>query len=235
MKCSSPIEPSDQRHAIPVQVFTRGLCDYTETWERMIAFTKARTDKTIDQIWLLEHPSVFTQGLAGKDVHVRDPGPIPVIRTDRGGQVTYHGPGQLIAYCLFDLKRLRIGLRRMVSLLELSVIDVLTSYQVAATTRPGAPGIYVTDPHTKQFAKMGSLGLRIKKGCSYHGLALNVAMDLAPFARISPCGFKDLKMTQLCAYAPHVHMQTLRESLASAIAKRFGLHVVSCRDQIHGV
>lgn len=152
-----------------------GQCEYEQIWEKMRIFTDARIEDTPDEIWLLEHPPVFTQGLAGKAEHVLNPGDIPVIKTDRGGQVTYHGPGQLVAYVLFDLRRLNVGIRQMVRLLEQAIVDLLAEYNIVAAGRCDAPGVYVDG------AKICSIGLRVRKGCTYHGIALNVAMDLTPF------------------------------------------------------
>lgn len=193
-----------------------GLCDYQSTWQRMMAFTDTRDDTTPDEIWLLQHPPVFTQGLAGKAEHVLNPGDIPVIQTDRGGQVTYHGPGQLVAYLLFDLRRLNIGIRKMVRLLEQSIVDVLAEYNITATGRDDAPGVYVGAN------KICSIGLRVRKGCSYHGIALNVNMDLEPFSRINPCGFKQLQMTQISAFAPTVQVEEVAPSLVASVQKNFG-------------
>lgn len=156
----------------------------------MIDFTQRRTDETADEIWLLQHPPVYTLGIAGRVEHLLVPSDIPVIRTDRGGQITYHGPGQLIAYLLFDLRRWRLGIRELVTKMENAVIDLLQGYLIDAQSRRDAPGVYVND------AKIASLGLRIRRGACYHGIALNVAMDLSPFAAINPCGFPGLRITQ---------------------------------------
>ena len=168
-----------------------GRADYMTTWQAMQAFTRDRGPDTPDELWLLEHPPVFTLGLNGKPEHLLDPGDIPVIPIDRGGQVTYHGPGQLVAYLLADLERRRLGVQALVRTLEQAVIDLLTDYGIAAQARREAPGVYV------EGAKVAALGLRVKKGRSYHGLALNVAMDLEPFARINPCGYPGQAVTQL--------------------------------------
>lgn len=157
----------------------------------MQAFTAARGEETEDEVWLCQHPPVFTQGLAGKPEHLlRDIG-IPVVKIDRGGQITYHGPGQLVAYVLLDLKRRNLGVKGLVQRIEQALIELLGEYGIAAARRPGAPGVYVGD------AKIAALGLKIKNGCCYHGLSLNVAMDLAPFAAINPCGYEGLAVTQL--------------------------------------
>lgn len=167
-----------------------GVVDYTETWQRMQQFTDNRDGSTVDEIWLLEHPPVFTQGQAGKEEHLLFPGDIPVVKVDRGGQVTYHGPGQLVAYVLLDIKRRKIGVRELVTLIEQVIVGALATHEVNAYARPDAPGVYVDE------AKVASLGLRVRKGCTFHGLALNVAMDLSPFSRINPCGYAGMRMVQ---------------------------------------
>jgi len=174
-----------------VIVRTLGLQDYLATWLAMQQFTNNRDENTVDEIWLLEHPAVFTQGQNGNPEHVVATGDIPVIQTDRGGQVTYHGPGQLIIYTLVDLKRKKLNVRQVITLLEQSVVQLLADYNIQAQTRCEAPGVYVANK------KICSIGLRIRRGCSFHGLALNVAMDLDPFLLINPCGFPRLKMTQI--------------------------------------
>ncbi len=168
-----------------------GLRGYREVWRAMSDFTDRRLPAERDQLWLVEHPPVFTQGQAGRPEHLLLPGDIPVVQTDRGGQVTYHGPGQLVAYPLVDLRRLGLGVRDMVTVLEQTLVTLLESYGVEAYAKPDAPGVYV------EAAKVASLGLRVRRGCSFHGLALNVAMDLEPFGRINPCGYAGLAMTQI--------------------------------------
>jgi lipoyl(octanoyl) transferase len=168
-----------------------GLVDYPVAWQAMQRFTNERQPDTVDEIWLLQHPRVFTQGQAGKAEHLLLPGDIPVIQADRGGQVTYHGPGQLVCYLMLDVRRLGFGVRELVSRIEQSLIDLLASYDVQALAKPDAPGVYV------EGAKIASLGLRIRNGRSFHGLALNVDMDLEPFGRINPCGYVGMAMTQL--------------------------------------
>lgn len=170
----------------------RGRVEYEPAWREMQAFTARRGPETRDEIWFLEHPPVFTLGLAGKREHLLAPGEIPVIHIDRGGQVTYHGPGQLVVYPLLDIRRLRLTVRGLVQALEQAVIDTLAGYGIAARARPDAPGVY-----TPAGAKIASLGLKIRRGCSYHGLAFNVGMDLEPFRRINPCGFAGLEVTQV--------------------------------------
>jgi lipoyl(octanoyl) transferase len=165
--------------------------DFEPTWRAMQAFTAQRTAATPDEVWLCEHPPVFTQGLAGRPEHLlRDVG-IPVIKIDRGGQITYHGPGQLVAYLLLDLKRRNLGVKRLVNRIEQAVIELLGEYGIAADRRAGAPGVYAGD------AKIAALGLKIRNGCCYHGLSLNVAMDLSPFSAINPCGYEGLAVTQI--------------------------------------
>ena len=154
-------------------------------------FTNQRDPETPDELWITEHASVFTQGLNGRAEHVLNPEDIPLVQIDRGGQITYHGPGQLVLYCLLDIKRLNLGVKGLVAKIEKSVIDLLHDYRIMAHTRPGAPGVYVDR------AKIAALGLRIRKGCCYHGLSLNVEMDLEPFTRINPCGYPGLAVTQL--------------------------------------
>ncbi|WP_415846204.1 lipoyl(octanoyl) transferase LipB [Stutzerimonas zhaodongensis] len=168
-----------------------GLVDYQPAWQAMQRFTNGRGPDSADEIWLLQHPRVFTQGQAGKAEHLLLPGDIPVVQADRGGQVTYHGPGQLVCYLMLDVRRLGIGVRELVSRIEHSLIDLLASYEVQAVSKPDAPGVYVDG------AKIASLGLRIRNGRSFHGLALNVDMDLEPFGRINPCGYAGMAMTQL--------------------------------------
>lgn len=169
-----------------------GCVPYLPTWRAMQNFTDARTAVTRDEIWFLEHPPVFTLGQAGKPEHLLAPGDIPVTRTDRGGQVTYHGPGQLVVYPLVDLHRLHLGVRALVEAIESAVVETLRDFGIAALTRRSAPGVYSADGR-----KLASLGLRVRRGCTYHGLAFNVAMDLEPFERINPCGYAGLKMTQV--------------------------------------
>jgi len=181
-----------------IHIKTLGTQPYGETWQAMKAFTETRDPHTPDELWLLEHPAVYTQGQAGKPEHLLNPQHIEVIQSDRGGQITYHGPGQLIAYTLLDLRRRKIGIRTLVCMLESALITLLKIYKINAITHCGAPGVYVEE------AKIASIGLRVKNGCAYHGIALNVAMDLAPFTGINPCGFEKLRMTQIKAFQPDV-------------------------------
>jgi len=168
-----------------------GLQDYQQTWQAMQAFTQTRHAETEDEIWLVEHPAVYTLGLNGKYEHILNPTGIPIVKSDRGGQVTYHGLGQVVIYTLLDIRRLQVNIRQLVSLLEQAMIDTLAHYQIAAIARADAPGVYVNSK------KIGSIGLRIKNHCSYHGLSLNNQMDLQPFLGINPCGYAGLEVTQL--------------------------------------
>ena len=176
--------------SIPFIVKNLGVVEYFTAWQNMKAFTQARTPHTSNEIWLLQHPPVFTQGIAGKPEHLLCQNDIAVIKTDRGGQITYHGPGQIIAYLLLDMRRLGIGVRELVRSMESAVVDLLQSYQVSACGRIDAPGVYVGA------AKIASLGLKIRKNYCYHGIALNVDMDLTPFSYINPCGYRGLQVTQ---------------------------------------
>ena len=168
-----------------------GLVDYLPTLEAMRRLTAERDEATPDEIWLLQHPQVFTQGQAGKPEHLLAPGDIPVVQVERGGQVTFHGPGQLVGYLMLDLRRLDLGVRELVTVMEQALVEVLAGYGVEAAPKVDAPGVYVNGD------KIASLGLRVRRGCSFHGLALNVDMDMTPFQRINPCGYAGLQMTQL--------------------------------------
>ena len=173
-----------------------GMREYQPVWEAMQQFTDTRDENTPDELWLLEHQAVFTQGQAGKAEHLLSPGDIPLVQADRGGQVTYHGPGQLVAYPLLDIRRRKLSVRDLVDGIEQAVINTLAVFDIQAQRNPDAPGVYVGE------AKIASLGLRIRKGCSFHGLSLNVDMDTEPFTRINPCGFKGLEVTQMVDQAP---------------------------------
>jgi len=174
-----------------IKVLSKGLQDYLTTWEEMKSFTENRDSDTLDELWTLEHNSVFTQGLSGKPEHLLKATQIPIIQSDRGGQITYHAPGQLIIYCLIDIKRLGIGIKKMVSIIEQSLIELLSTYDITAHTLNGAPGVYVNE------SKIAALGLKVKQGRTYHGLSLNIDMDLSPYKLINPCGYRDLKVTQM--------------------------------------
>jgi lipoyl(octanoyl) transferase len=177
-----------------IRVRRLGLAEYEPVWHRMQAYTDQRDKASADELWLVQHPAVFTQGQAGRAEHVLAPGAIPVLQVDRGGQVTYHGPGQIVAYPLIDIGRKGIGVRDFVCRIEEAIIGVLARYGVAGERVAGAPGIYVDG------AKIASLGLRVRRGCTFHGLAFNVDMDLEPFQRINPCGYAGLRVTQLSAF-----------------------------------
>jgi lipoyl(octanoyl) transferase len=194
-----------------------GRVDYAPTWRAMQAFTDARDDGTPDELWFLEHEPVFTQGLNGKAEHLIAPGDIPVVGIDRGGQVTYHGPGQLVMYALVDLGRLRIGVRELVRALENSVIALAASHGIEAAGRREAPGVYVAG------RKLASIGLRVRRSCSYHGLALNVDLDLEPFTRINPCGMAGLAMTRLTAEGARTDVAEAALELAPLACAALGL------------
>ena len=197
-----------------------GRVEYEPTWRAMEKFTLERGPATPDEIWFLEHPPVFTLGMAGKMEHVLAPGDIPVVQIDRGGQVTYHGPGQLVVYPLLDLRRLKLGVRELVEALENSVIDTLEGYGIQARNRRDAPGVYV------EARKVCSIGIRVRRGCSYHGIAFNVAMDLEPFRRINPCGYAGLEMTQVSALGGPASAQQVAEDLTPALLGRLGYNDV---------
>ena len=194
-----------------------GLQDYRPVWQSMTDFTNQRTPETPDELWLVEHPPVFTQGQAGKPEHLLLPGEIPVIQTDRGGQVTYHGPGQLVAYPLLDLRRLKLGVRDLVTAIEQTIVATLAVYGIEAYPKPDAPGVYVAGD------KIASLGLRVRRGCSFHGLALNVDMDLEPFQRINPCGYEGLAMTQMRDLLPEPPvLAEVQDQLVMQFARKLG-------------
>lgn len=176
-----------------------GLADYQTVWDAMRDFTEARDENTLDEVWLLQHPRVFTQGQAGKAEHVIAPGDIPVVQVDRGGQVTYHGPGQIVGYMLVDIRRRGLGIRWLVNGIENAIIDVLKQYDVKSFAKPDAPGVYLEGAQGKgrDGAKIAAIGMRVRRGCTFHGLSLNIDMDLEPYARINPCGFSGLAVAQL--------------------------------------
>lgn len=194
-----------------------GSTVYTPVFEAMKSFTAGRDESTPDEIWLTEHQPVFTQGQAGKAEHLLAPGDIPVVQTDRGGQVTYHGPGQIVGYLMFDIRRLGITVRGLVTGIEQAVLQTLGDYGLRAAARPDAPGVYVAG------AKIASLGLRVRRGCSYHGLALNVDMDLEPFQRINPCGLLGMQVTQLADLAEVPSLDEVRERLLTHLALVYGI------------
>lgn len=200
----------------PVVIRDLGLEPMTETWARMKQFTEHREPDDADEIWFVEHPPVFTLGLAGDSEHVLDPGKIPVVQTDRGGQVTYHGPGQLVCYVLLDLKRRGLNVRSLVSTLENAVIDTMAGFGIDAYPRRDAPGVYVDG------RKIAAVGLRVRRGYSYHGIAFNIAMDLAPYARINPCGYAGLEVTQLSALCEVDGIEAVRPQFETALLGRLG-------------
>lgn len=197
-----------------------GLCPYEPVWRAMQSFTDRRAADTPDELWILQHLPVFTLGQAGRHEHLLAPGEIQVIQVDRGGQVTYHGPGQLVLYPLLDLRRLGLGIRQLVDLLETTVIELLQGYGIRAESRAEAPGVYVAD------RKIASLGLRVRHGCCFHGLSLNVDMDLEPFGRINPCGYRGLRLTQMSQLGAPSDPDLIGDELARRLAGRLGLPLV---------
>jgi len=193
-----------------------GQQPYLETWEAMKSFTANRDDGTKDELWCLEHPRIYTQGQAGKAEHILAPGDIPVILVDRGGQVTYHGPGQLVVYLMINLTRRKMGVRALVDVIEQAIVRTLGELGVSARPRPDAPGVYVDD------AKIASLGLRVRRGCSFHGLALNVDMDMEPFRRINPCGYVGLAMCQVSDFAASVSIGDAEQCLVAQLISGLG-------------
>ena len=191
-----------------------GIQDYVKTWQDMQTFTSQRNTETADEIWVVEHPPVYTQGLNGKQQHLLNPENIPIVQTDRGGQVTYHGPGQLVIYTMINIERCNLGVRKLVSLLEQAMLTTLSQYGIDAKARPEAPGVYVLGK------KIGSVGLRIKKGCSYHGLSLNNQMDLQPFTGINTCGYPDLEVTSLAEQGVLIENDELAVPLAHYICNQ---------------
>ena len=198
-----------------------GLVEYEPTWRAMQGFTAERTADTPDELWLVQHPPTYTQGQAGKPEHLLNLTDIPVVQIDRGGQVTYHGPGQIVTYLLLDLRRWKINVRELVRLMEDSVIAVLAEHGVTAAGREDAPGVYVGD------AKIASLGLKIKNGCCYHGLAFNVDMDLTPFSYINPCGYAGLRVTQAREHGIATPLAELEQLLAQQLTARLQHHLES--------
>lgn len=211
-----------------LQVRRLGLVDYEPCWQAMQDFTERRDADTADEFWLLQHPRVFTQGRAGKAEHVLAPGDIPVVQVDRGGQVTYHGPGQIVGYVLVDLKRRGLGIRDLVGAIEQAIVSTVGRYGVVAEPRAGAPGVYLDNG-----SKIAQLGLRVRHGCTFHGLSLNVGMDLEPFGRINPCGYAGLQVTDLrTAVGRDLDMELLETELAYEISTKLGYtdwHCLSTR------
>ena len=203
--------------ASPCRVRELGRQPYEPVWRAMQRFTDMRDENTADEIWLVEHDPVFTLGQAGKPEHVLAAGDIPVIHVDRGGQVTYHGPGQIVAYPLFDLKRMKTGVRQYVCRIEQSMIDTMAEWNIHAERKQGAPGVYVAG------AKVGALGIRVRRGCTFHGLAFNIAMDLEPWHRINPCGYQGLQVTTLADLGGPSGMEAVKPVLLAKMAEQFGL------------
>ncbi len=191
----------------PIKLKYLGLSEYEPTWRAMQKFTDDRDGDTLDELWMVEHPPVFTQGQAGKPEHILNAADIPIIQVDRGGQVTYHGPGQIVIYPLIDLKRHKIGIKALVNGIEEALIRTMAHYNVIANRREKAPGVYTNNK------KIASLGLRVRKGCTFHGLAFNIRMNLEPFSRINPCGYAGLEVTQLSELNPAVEMAEVQNQL----------------------
>ena len=212
----------EQLELVPVPAIrSLGQVEYRPIWDAMRRFTAERNCDTRDEIWMVQHPPVYTQGLAGKPEHLLHNTNIPVLKIDRGGQITYHGPGQIVAYMLLDIRRWKIGVRELVRLMEQAVIDLLAEFGVAAQYREDAPGVYVGD------AKIAALGLKIKNGYCYHGLAFNVDMDLAPFANINPCGHAGLRVTQACEQGITISINELQAQLAQNLVHGLQQHLGS--------
>ncbi len=202
-----------------IRVVNKGRQDYRSCWQSMVSFTETRDENTPDELWVVEHNPVLTQGLSGKAEHLLSKTSIPLVHSDRGGQITYHGPGQLIIYCLIDIKRLGIGIKKMVSIIEQSIIDLLLDYNIHSERKKGAPGVYVNGD------KIAALGLKIKQGKTYHGLSLNIDMDIEPFKLINPCGYANLKVTQMQDLADNTLFfdtiqQQLTQHLISHVTRR---------------
>lgn len=209
----------DDLTVLPGRVRELGRQAYEPVWRAMQRFTDARGEHTEDEIWMVEHDPVFTLGQAGKPEHVLAPGDIPVIHVDRGGQVTYHGPGQIVAYPLFDLKRMKVGVREYVNRIEQAIIDTAAEWNIHAGRKEGAPGVYVAG------AKVAALGIRVRRGCTFHGLAFNIGMDLEPFHRINPCGYQGLEVTNLSDLGGPSGMDAVKPVLLEKLAEQFGLRL----------
>ena len=199
-----------------LEVKNLGVKPYTEIWHAMKSFTDNRDESTADELWFVQHPPVYTLGQAGKLEHLLAPGEIPVVHSDRGGQVTYHGPGQLVCYLLLDIRRLQLGVRDLVTVIEQSIVQLINSYRVSAESKPEAPGVYVDG------RKLAALGLRIRKGCSYHGLSLNVDMDLGPFSNINPCGFEGLEVIDMKRLGIDRPITEIMEQLTEILVQQIG-------------
>ena len=213
--CTAGRSPSRQR--LPARAFDLGRQAYEPVWRAMQRFTDKRDQDTVDELWLVEHEPVFTLGQAGKPEHVLAPGEIPVLHVDRGGQVTYHGPGQIVLYPLLDLRRIGIGVREYVCRIEQAIIDTLDEWNIGGQRREGAPGVYVAG------AKVAALGIRVRRGCTFHGLAFNIGMDLEPFHRINPCGYQGLQVVALQDFGGPSSMEAVKPVLLEQIGRQFGL------------
>lgn len=211
---------------LPLKIRRLGRQPYAATWKAMSAFTDNRTADTVDEFWLLEHDPVFTLGQAGKMEHVLAPGEIPVVPVDRGGQVTYHGPGQIVGYPLVDLRRAGVGVRELVDRIEQAIIDTLARWNIGGARVEGAPGVYVGG------AKVAALGLRVRRGCSFHGLAFNVAMDLEPFHRINPCGYKGLAVTQVLDLGGPSRLAEVEDALVAEFCRQFRFEAMPAAPQV---
>ena len=207
----------DDLTPLPCRVRELGRQPYEPVWRAMQRFTDVRDEGTVDELWVVEHDPVFTLGQAGKPEHVLAAGDIPVIHVDRGGQVTYHGPGQIVVYPLLDLKRRKVGVREYVHRIEQALIDTLGEWNIQAERRDGAPGVYVAD------AKVAALGIRVRRGCTFHGLAFNIGMDLEPFHRINPCGYQGLQVTSMGDLGGPSGMEAVKPVLLAQLARQFGL------------
>ena len=207
----------DDLTPLPCRVRELGRQPYDPVWRAMQRFTDVRDESTTDELWVVEHDPVFTLGQAGKPEHVLAAGDIPVIHVDRGGQVTYHGPGQIVVYPLLDLKRRKVGVREYVHRIEQALIDTLGEWNIQAERRDGAPGVYVAD------AKVAALGIRVRRGCTFHGLAFNIGMDLEPFHRINPCGYQGLQVTSMGDLGGPSGMEAVKPVLLAQLARQFGL------------
>ena len=217
MAGATPAQETPAEGPPPARLFDLGRQPYAPVWRAMQRFTDTRGEETVDELWLVEHDPVFTLGQAGKPEHVLAPGDIPVLHVDRGGQVTYHGPGQIVLYPLLDLRRLWVGVREYVCRIEQAIIDTLDEWNIGAQRRDGAPGVYVGG------AKVAALGIRVRRGCSFHGLAFNIGMDLEPFHRINPCGYQGLQVTSLRDLGGPSGMDAVKPVLLDHIARQFGL------------
>lgn len=219
MPASAEFKPASIQ--LPLKIRYLGQQPYLPVWQKMQAFTAERNETTEDELWVLEHNSVFTQGQAGKAEHLLSPGDIPVVKVDRGGQVTWHGPGQLVIYLLLDVRRINYGVRHLVNLIEESLVEYLASLGIAAQARADAPGVYIKEGKYAG-AKIAALGLKIRRGCSFHGLSFNINCDLTAFQRINPCGYAGMQVVRLIDLAPNVSFQEAQDALLKILIRRLG-------------